>query len=101
MWGKTYKSKSRGIPGGPVVKTSPSDAGGMGSIPVQRAKIPCILQPKTKTENKQYCNKFYKDFKNGPHQKIQNNEQNGNRNVHINNYLKCKYLNAPTKRQLK
>ena len=28
------------IPGGPVVKTSPSTAGGAGSIPGQRAKIP-------------------------------------------------------------
>ena len=26
--------------------------------------------PKAKTKQKQYCNKFSKDFKNGPHQKI-------------------------------
>ena len=36
------------LPGSPVVKTSPSNAGGAGSIPGQGAK------------------KFNKDFKNGP-----------------------------------
>ena len=29
------------FPGNPVVKTSPSIAGGVGSIPGQGAKIPC------------------------------------------------------------
>ena len=59
------------FPGGPVVKTSPSNVEGMGSIPGQGAKIPCASQPQTRTEHKQqkqYCNKFNKDFKNGPHQ---------------------------------
>ena len=27
-----------------------------------------------------------------------NNEENGNRNIYINNYFKCKSLNAPIKR---
>ena len=36
----------RGFPGGPVVKTSPSNAGGMGSIPGRRAKIPHVSWPK-------------------------------------------------------
>ena len=35
-----------------------------------RAKIPHASQPKNQTINqKQYCNKFDTDFKNGPHQK--------------------------------
>ena len=42
----------------------------MGSIPGQGAKIPHALRPKSQNiEQKQYCNKFNKDFKNGPHQK--------------------------------
>ena len=60
----------RDFPGGPVVKTSPSNAGGVGSNPGQGAEIPHASQTKkTKTNQKQYCNKFNKDFKNGPHQK--------------------------------
>ena len=37
------------FPGGPVVKTSPSNAGGAGSNPSRGAKIPHALWPKTKT----------------------------------------------------
>ena len=59
-----------GLPGGPVVKTS-SDAGTVGPIPGQGAKIPHASGPKKQNmKQKQYCNKFNKDFKNGPHQKI-------------------------------
>ena len=64
-------SVHRDFPGGPVVKTSPSNAEGKSSVPGQRAKIPHASRPK-KTENikqKQYCNKFNKDFKNGLHPK--------------------------------
>ena len=44
---------SRDFPGGPVVKTSPSNAGSAGSIPGWGAKIPHALQPKNqKTENR-------------------------------------------------
>ena len=58
-------------PGGPVVKTSPSNAGGTGSIPGQGPKIPCASQPKNQNiKQKQYCNKLNKDFKNGPHKKF-------------------------------
>ena len=58
------------FPGGPVVKTLPSNAGRVGSIPGQGAKIPHALQPKIQgIEQKQYCNKFNKAFKNGPPQK--------------------------------
>ena len=56
-----------------MVKTSPSNAGGVGSIPGQGTKISHASG--TKNQNikpKQYCNKFNKDFKNGPHQKKKN-----------------------------
>ena len=47
--------------------TSPSSAGGMGSIPGQGAGIPHALRPKKKPSNKsikqkQYGNEFDKDF---------------------------------------
>ena len=60
------------FPGGPVVKTSPSNAGGASSIFWSGTKIPHALGPKKQKNinQKQYCNKFNKDFKNGPHQKI-------------------------------
>ena len=58
------------FPGGPVVKTLPSNAGGAGLIPGWGAKIPRASWPKNQNiKQKQYCNKFNKDFKNGPHQK--------------------------------
>ena len=60
----------RDFPRGPVVKASPSNAGGAGSIPGQGAKIPRASRPKNQNiKQKRYCNKFSKDFKNGPHQK--------------------------------
>ena len=62
--------KWRDFPGGPRVKTSPSNAEGMGSILGQEAKLPHALWPKNQNINwKQYYNKFNKDFKNCPHQK--------------------------------
>ena len=58
------------FPGGPVVKTSPSNAGGTGLIPSWGAKIPLASQPNNQNiKRKQYCKKFNEDFKNGPHQK--------------------------------
>ena len=61
------------FPGSPVVKSLPSNAGGAGSIPGQGPKIPLALQPKKQNmKQKKYCNKFNKDFKNGPNQNIQN-----------------------------
>ena len=36
----------RDFPGGPVVETSPSNAGGAGSIPGRGAKISHALRPK-------------------------------------------------------
>ena len=54
------------FPGCPVVKTSPSNAGSVGSIPGWEAKTPHTSWPKNIKQN-QYCNKFNEDFKNGPH----------------------------------
>ena len=62
--------KCRDFPGGPVVKTLPSNARGVGLILCQGAKIPHASQPKNQNiKQKQYCNKFNEDFKNGPHPK--------------------------------
>ena len=53
-----------------MVKTLPSTAGGAGSNPGQGAKIPYALWPKNQNiRQKQYCNKFNKDFRTGPHPK--------------------------------
>ena len=60
----------RDFPGGPVVRTSPSSAGDVGSIPGKGTKIPHASRPKDQNiKQKQYCNKFNKDFTKGPHQK--------------------------------
>ena len=43
---------------------------GAGSIPDQETEILHVLWPKSRNiKQKQYCNKFNKDFKNGPQQK--------------------------------
>ena len=55
-----------------MVETSPSNAGVVGSIPGRGAKIPHASWPKNQNiKQKQYCNRFNKDFKNGPHEKIE------------------------------
>ena len=67
---RELKHSSGDFPGGPVVKTLPSNAGGAGSIPGWGAGVPHASRPEGQnTKQKQYCNKFNKDFKNGPHQK--------------------------------
>ena len=53
----------------PLGKTLLSNARVESSIPLPGVKIPHTLGPKN-IKQKQYCNKFSKDFKNGPHQKI-------------------------------
>ena len=59
-----------------MVKTSSSSARGAGLIPGPGARIPHALQPKNQNiEQKQYCSKLNKDFKNGPHQKKSKNKQ--------------------------
>ena len=51
------------FPGGPVVETLPSSAGGVDLIPGQGAKVPHASRPKNQNiKQKQYCNKFNKDF---------------------------------------
>ena len=56
------------FPGDPLVKTSPSNAGGACSIPGRATKIPHALGPKNQNiKQKQYCNKFNEDFKNDTH----------------------------------
>ena len=54
--------KCRDFPGGPVVKISPSDAGGIGLIPDQGAKIPHASQPKKKNHKKTKQNKNAVDW---------------------------------------
>ena len=77
-----------------MVKTSPSSAGGMGSIPGRGVKIPHASQPKKKQniEQKQCCNKFSKNFKNGPHQKTlflsEANQENHNSLRYSNSHFK-------------
>ena len=59
----------RNFPGGPVVKPLPSNAGGVGLVPGQEAMTPstCLLAKKPiREQQKQYCNKFDTDFRNGP-----------------------------------
>ena len=82
------------FPGGPVVKTLPSNAGGAGSIPGQGAKIPHASWPKNQNiKQKQYCNKFNKDFKNGPHQKnLQKKKDRGDNLKNI--YRKVSEINV-------
>ena len=53
-------SYTKDISGGPVVKTLPFKTRGEGSIPDQGTKIPHAQGRKPK--QKQYCNKFSKDF---------------------------------------
>ena len=51
-----------------MVKTLPSNVGVVNSIPSQRPKIPHTSRPEIQSiKQKPYCNKFNKDFKNGPH----------------------------------
>ena len=69
-WEERHLKRLRGgdFLGGLMVKTLPSNAEGVGLIPARRAKIPHALQPKNQNiKQKQYCNKFKKDFKNGSH----------------------------------
>ena len=57
------------FPGGPVVNTSPSNAGGAGSIPGQEDTIPHVSWPKNQDINNSssiVTNSI--DFKNSSHQ---------------------------------
>ena len=62
----------RDFPGSPVVKTSPFNAGDSSSIPAQGANTSHASWPKNHNINRQqYCNRFKKDFLNGPQQQQQ------------------------------
>ena len=75
-----------------MVKTSPSNAGGTGLIPGRGAKIPHASQPKNQNiKQKQYCNEFNKDFRNGPHQKSLLKKQTKNQ-PNKNNFTVSKNL---------
>ena len=53
-----------------MVKTSPSNAGGEGSIPGGELRSHMVPGQKNKTKQTQYCNTFNKDYKNGPLKKM-------------------------------
>lgn len=59
-WFLHQERPSWDFPGGPVVRTSPSSAGGASSIPGGRWRP---HMPPGQTKQKQYYNKFIKDFK--------------------------------------
>ena len=53
-----------------MVKTSPFNARGAGSIPGWGAMLPHASRPKNQNiKQKRYYNELNKDLKNGPHQK--------------------------------
>lgn len=57
----------RDLPGGPVAGISPATAGSAFSAPGWGARIPHASWPRDQTtEQRQCCNKFNKDLKNGP-----------------------------------
>ena len=57
------------FPGGAGVKTSPSNAGVHVQSLVRELDPTCLQAKDQNKEQKQYYNKFDKDFKDGPHQK--------------------------------
>ena len=70
------KRRHQDFPGGPVVKTSPANAGSVDSIPGWGVTFPHASQPKTQhIKQKQYCNNSIKTLKNGQHQKIFKNKR--------------------------
>ena len=80
------------------LKLHASSAGGAGSIPGRGAGIPHASQSKKQNrKQKQYCNKFKKDFKNGPYQKAFFQKKNCDRQcarIH-QNLLSLSGKNAP------
>ena len=70
MMNSYIKKQERGFLGGTVVENLPANAGREGSTPGPGAKILHGSGPKKQNiKQKQYCNKFNKDFENGPHLK--------------------------------
>ena len=68
-----------------MVKASPSNAGSAGSVPSQETTIPHASWPKKSKhkKQKQYCNKFNKEFKNGLHEKSLKREKEKKRNPEV------------------
>ena len=65
-----FKNLLRDFSGGPVVKTSPANAGGVALILAWAAKLQPALHPKHQSIKQQLdCNTFNKRLKNGPHKK--------------------------------
>ena len=60
-----------------MVRISPSLQGkyALSLVLVLRSHMPPGKKEKNKTKQKQYCNKFNKDLKNGPHQKKEEEEK--------------------------
>ena len=82
------------LPGGLVVETLPSNAGGEGSIRGWGAKIPHALLPKNQNiKQKQYCNKFSKDFKTVHIKKILKNKQNKTKTEKSGSIVFCNLVN--------
>ena len=79
---------SERLPWQPLVKTLLPSARSVGLIPGQGAKI--LHASRSKSQNKKqkpYCNKFNKDFKNGPHQ----NKKSYKRNLQWDTNLKPRF----------
>ena len=92
---KTYTHGD--FPGGSVVKTLPSNARGAGSIPSWGAKTPHASWPKNQNiKQKQYYDKFNKDFKNGPHKKNLKKIY-----IHILIFTAALFIIAKNRKQLK
>ena len=63
-----------------MVKTSPFNARGAGSIPGWGAMLPHASRPKNQNiKQKRYYNELNKDLKNGPHQKKKKKTGSGHR----------------------
>ena len=74
-------ANTRDFPGSPVVKTFQCGVYA-GLIPGQGTKTPHALGPKHQNiRQKQYCNKFNKDFKSHPHKKKKNLKENGQHKI--------------------
>ena len=55
---ETVRTEAGDFPGCPLIKTSPSNAKSMGSIPGRGSRIPRASQPKNQNiKQKQYCKK--------------------------------------------
>ena len=84
--GNHQNLKGRVVPGSPAVKTSPSNVGAVlqsvlqSLIQEQRLYMP--PGPKNRNiEERQHCNKFNNDFKNGPHPKKKKKSLNKPKNA--------------------